>query len=92
MITNIQSIAGTRVTAQWEDVLREDVYRLVINFSESQMVANSSFKLASVVKWISSESYFSPLIPMRSKVAVASEIKYVSYPKFPAILVVVETQ
>ena len=39
-----------------------------------------------------SESKCSPLIPFRSNVAVASEIKKVSNPRFPAILVVVEIQ
>ena len=54
--------------------------------------ANSLFKLAKAVWWIVSASNNSPLIPIRSKVAVASEISKTWNPRFPAILVEVETQ
>ena len=43
--------------------------------SESQTDANSSFKFARAVRWINSASYFSPLIPILSNAAVASETR-----------------
>ena len=56
------------------------------------MVANSWFKLASVTSCISSAVCFLLVGPILSKVAVASEMTYVSYPKFLAILAVEDTQ
>ena len=67
-------------------------YMFCFKNSVVTIVANSSFKLARAVAWISSAEKFCPSRPFLLKVAVASETRKVSNPKLPAILVVVDTQ
>jgi len=67
-------------------------YMLCFKRSVVTIVANSLFKLASAVAWISSAVKSSPPKPFLLKVAVASETRKVSNPKLPAILAVVDMQ
>ena len=55
---------------------KDDYNNLIISLLV-RTVANSFFRLAKEIWCICSASYFSPLIPTLSNVAVASEIKYV---------------